>query len=171
MNVNKYVVTKHAHNRYIERVNVVKAPSKIDQAILKCLKDARFLYKEDDAREHWFNDLEQMVIVIDVVDQKVITLYKTNTNTTQINYTARKIVSDYVSSNIQNIKMNNYTHLQSMYQEYASRLDSLSRTFRPDMFEKKEKELIELKAKIDMWEKRYNDTYESLDRFILNNLN
>lgn len=56
-----------------------------------------------------------------------------------------------------------------MYQEYASRLDSLSRTLRPDMFEKKEKELIELKAKIDMWEKRYGDTYESLNRFILNN--
>ena len=169
MNFNNYGVTKHAHERYIERINVVKSPNKIDQAILKHLNDARFLYKEDNSREHWFNDIHHIVLVIDVVDQKVITLYKTNSTTTQINYTARKLVSDYVSSNIQNIKMHDYTHLQSMYTEYASRLDLLSRTFRPDQFEKKEQELLELKSKIDLWEKRYNDTYESLDRFIVNN--
>ena len=169
MNFNNYGVTKHAHERYIERINVVKSPNKIDQVILKHLNDARFLYKEDNSREHWFNDIHHIVLVIDVVDQKVITLYKTNSTTTQINYTARKLVSDYVSSNIQNIKMHNYTHLQSMYTEYASRLDLLSRTFRPDQFEKKEQELLELKSKIDLWEKRYNDTYESLDRFIVNN--
>lgn len=170
MNFNNYDVTKHAYDRYIERINMAKSPSKIKQAILHHLNEARFLYKEDNSREHWFNDVQQMVIVVDVIDQKVITLYKTNTNATQINYTARKLVSDYVSSNIQIVKKNNYKQLQSMYQEYASRLDSLSRTLRPDMFEKKEKELFELKAKIDIWEKRYKDTYESLDRFIVNNL-
>lgn len=170
MNFNNYMVTKHAHNRYIERINVVRSPNKIDQSILHHLKEARFLYKEDNSREHWFNDIHQMVIVIDVIDQKVITLYKTNTDVVQINYTARKLVSDYVTSNIQNIKMTNYTHLQTMYDEYASKLDLLSRTFRPDQFEKKEKELLDLKTEIDVWEKRYNDTYDSLDRFILNDL-
>ena len=169
MNFNDYVVTRHAHNRYIERVGEAKTPKKIDQVILRHLKDARFLYKEDDSRQHWFNDMHQLVIVIDSTDEKVITLYKTDTDHVQINYTARKIVSDYVSDNVQQIKMNNYTHLTTLYKEYASRLDLLSRTFRPDLFEKKEKELIELKSEIDIWEKRYNDTYESLNRFILNN--
>lgn len=170
MNFNNYDVTKHAYDRYVERINMAKSPSKIKQTILHHLNEARFLYKENDSREHWFNDIQQMVIVVDVIDQKVITLYKTNTNATQINYAARKLVSDYVSSNIQIVKKNNYKHLQSLYKEYASRLDSLSRTLRPDMFEKKEQELISLKQEIEVWEKRYKDTYESLDRFIVNNV-
>lgn len=173
---NRYKITKHARERYLERIDSTKSELDVIKDIREILGEARFLSKEHRGCESWLYENRNIVVIINPKKYSVVTIYNSieqydNTdedtkNDNDVHSKVQAIISNASKTAYVQQEKVYFSKLAPMYKEYGDRIDKLSRTKNTEYFENKKIELDDLQREIRRVVSEKNRVLSDLKQFI-----
>lgn len=157
-NYNRYTITRHAKERYKERINNELNELEILKDFNQIMRESRFLANETHHKQSWFCEERKIVIITDPRHFLVVTIYRsveeyedckdTNEQENEIHPEVQKLMSESAKNHYSTKEKEYLLRIAPLYAEYAERMEKLAKTTLKDAFEKKRNELEELKDSI-----------------------
>lgn len=189
-NSNRFRITTHAKARYLERINEKATPEQMLKDFRTIMQGSSFLSKENAGRESWFYPTKNIVLILDVFNYKVITIYsslkeaemlKNNVNEDEIyeiecepetekeieHSLVDKTISKFAEEWSLSVSRTYYKQLAECYAEYADRMDKLSKTTKPLIFKDKKTEAEKVRDEIGRLEREHSGIMKEVKEYIL----
>lgn len=184
-NYHRYKITRHAKERYAQRIDGNKNKNGVERDFRTLLSNARYLGKEHNEKESWLCEKTNVVLILDPKTYTVITVYnsveqykETEGKEVESRPNRSRKLHPKVEAIISNASKQAYIQqekkyfakLAPLYKEYGDRIDKLSRTTNAEHFENKRVELNDLQKEISRIVKDKNKVLSDLKGFIKNDV-